>query len=183
VGGATRAANMLEHVEGGHTLRHLIAHFGGALDARHVAWIWKRLLEGLDWVHRQGFVHAGITPDHVLVFPYNHGAKILDWSYAVKSGGTLKAISSAHRALYPAEVLAKKPVTPGADLHMVARCMEACFAGARGGQVMPRLFRGLIDACTLPAAHRYQDAFEVREELKKHLRMLFGPPKFVEMRL
>ncbi len=171
----------LEHVEGGYTLRQVVDRHGGVLDGRHVTWIWKRLLEGLDWIHRQGYVHGAITPDHVLVFPANHGVKILDWSYSAKAGGKLKAISAANRALYPSEVFAKKPLTTGADLFMVAKCMEFCFAGARGGEVGPRLYTGLIHACTLPATHRYQDAVEVLDVIKRHARALYGPPKFVEL--
>lgn len=185
VAGSDRATNVFAYVDGGYTLTEVVARHGDSLDPRHVAWIWKRLLEGIDWVHRQGFVHGGINPDHVLIFPKNHGIKILDWSYAAKSGSTLKAISKAHRAYYPTEVLAKKPLTFGADVFMIAKCVMAMLGGDVETGIVPgttpRAYIGMIHASTLPAMHRYQDAFELYEQLKTHLRSLFGPAKFIEM--
>lgn len=180
-----RATNVLAFKPGGWTLREVVDRHGGVLDNRHVAWIWKRMLEVVSWVHRQGYVHGGITPDHVLVFPETHGIHLLDWSYATKPGGALKAISKAHRFYYPTEVLAKKPLTPGADLYMIAKCVVRMLDGTTSANEFPRAapreYVGMIRACTLPSHQRYQDAFEIYDVLKAHLQSLFGPAKFIPM--
>lgn len=176
-----RAATVLAYVPDGFTLTQVLKRYHGGLDARHVAWIWKRLLEGLDWVHRKGIVHGALTPDHILVLPRNHGIKLLDWSYATAPGGKQKAIPTAWRNLYPADVLDKKPTSTGVDLHMVARCVELMLGTDRAS--WPRLYAGMIHASTLPAGHRYQNAFEVYGQLDNHLRTMFGKPKFVELEM
>lgn len=173
-----RAAIIIAHVPGGYTLAQVMKRYPDGLDARHVAWIWKRLLECLDWVHRKGIVHGAITPDHILILPQNHGVKLLDWSYAIEPGGKIKAIPSAWRDIYPEEILRKQPATTGADLYMVAKCVELMLGTL---QPPPRLYAGMIHASTLPAMYRYQNAFEVYEQLDHHLRTMYGKPKFVEL--
>lgn len=182
VGGAQVAANVIERAPRGFTLRDVVAKHGGKLDARHVAWIWKRMLEGIDWVHREGLRHGCLTPDHVLVFPDAHGVQLLDWCYSIAplstGGSSLKVISSGHRDYYPPEVLAKGSFTTGADIYMIANCILM----ALGSDIPPR-FGGLIRACHLPKIHRYHDAFELYRELDKHLLAMFGPPKFIPLEM
>lgn len=177
-GNKERAATIITHVSGGYTLAQVMKRYSDGLDARHVAWIWKRLLECLDWVHRKGIVHGAITPDHILILPENHGVKLLDWSYATEPGGKIKAIPASWRHIYPREILDKLPATTGVDLYMVAKCVELMLGAV---QPWPRLYAGMIHASTLPAGHRYQNAFEVYEQLDHHLRTMYGKPKFVEL--
>jgi len=187
MGAVERAANVFEYAPDGYTLTDVIAKQGGRLDPRHVAWIWKRMLEGIDWVHRRGYVHAGLNTDHILVFPKTHGIHLLDWSYAVKPGGRLKAISAPHRSYYPPELLIKKSVTAGADIHMIAMCVIAMLGGNQATETMPPetpgRYVGLVRASLLAPGRRYEDAFEVYRELDKHLVALFGPPKFIPLEL
>ncbi len=45
--------------------------------------MFKRLLVGIGFVHTKDVVHGAIIPPHVMVHPIGHGAKIIDWCYAV----------------------------------------------------------------------------------------------------
>ncbi len=73
-------------------LRDLIAHQGGRLDARHVAWI-VRELEMLACVLASagvGMAHAGLGPDTILVEPGGHACVLVGgWEYAAPLGSRL----------------------------------------------------------------------------------------------
>src|ERR1043166_6656085 len=77
----------------------------------HGVWMLNRILEALDFVHVQKkVVHGAILPDTVMVYSsglskdeFNHGARLIDWSYAAKIGTPLKAISPAWESFYPPE--------------------------------------------------------------------------------
>ena len=45
-----------------------------------VVWAAKRLLETLGFLHRAGWVHGAIAPEHVLLHPRDHGAVLAGWS-------------------------------------------------------------------------------------------------------
>ena len=65
------------------SLATVIRLFPNGIDYRDAAWMFKRALEGLGWAHRKNVVHGNLTPVHILVHPIGHGAKLIDWSYAV----------------------------------------------------------------------------------------------------
>lgn len=75
-------------------LRDLIAHCGGALDPRHVAWIVSDLESlacylGLPFV---GLVHPALGPETILASPRCHSVTIVGgWPYAVALGAKLRA--------------------------------------------------------------------------------------------
>lgn len=56
--------------------------YPAGVDARHIVWIWRRTLEVLGFVHRQGWSHGGLRPEHLLVHPRDHGILLCGWSRA-----------------------------------------------------------------------------------------------------
>lgn len=68
-----------------HTAADVRDAFGDTLDPRHGAWMFRRLLELLAWVHASGFSHRAISPEHVLVNGRDHGAMLIGWSRAERS--------------------------------------------------------------------------------------------------
>ena len=65
------------------SLAEILPSFPNGVDFRDVAWMYKRILAALGFIHSKGVIHGAILPTHVLVHPIEHGAKILDWSYAL----------------------------------------------------------------------------------------------------
>jgi hypothetical protein len=126
--GRDRQAQALRVAPNLYSLREVLAHHG-TLDPRHVAWIFRRVLVALGYAHRAGLAHGAVTPEHVLVEPRDHGLVLIDWCYSRPLGEPLQAIPTAYRAWYPAEVLNRRPVTPGLDVGMAARCMVALLGG------------------------------------------------------
>lgn len=185
VGSMTRPVNVLSLTKNSFTLEQIRAANPVGIEAADLAWMWRRNLEILSWVHAQGYVHGAVLPSHVMVFqsidPKAHFGRLMDWCYAVKIGGRIKAISSAYRGFYAPEVLAKEPATPATDIYMSARCAMDLLALEHRGNVSraPRRIIGLLKACTLarPSA-RYTDVHDLYAEFEAILKEAFGPPQF-----
>ncbi|BCM93928.1 hypothetical protein IAD21_05823 [Abditibacteriota bacterium] len=95
--------------------------FPGGIEPRHVWWIFRRLLLTLWMSHLKGYIHGGVTPDHVLIFPEEHGIVLLDWTCAAKVGEEyVPAINPEYQEYYPPELLRKEVAAPSADIFMAA---------------------------------------------------------------
>jgi serine/threonine protein kinase len=155
------------------TLADIIKAHPHGLDPRDMAWMWNRLLTALFTAHEAGYVHGAITPEHILIRPPDHNGVLIDWSYSVKTGKTVKAIVPKYRALYPSEILEKRPVSSATDLFMLAGCIKMLVKTA------PPAIEGLLRACLIPSLrHRESDACELFENFGQVLRRLYGAPKF-----
>ncbi len=151
----------------------------GHVDVRDVIWIAKRLLSVLGFVHTRGFVHGAVLPPHVLVHPITHGAVLTDFCYAVTRGEKIPALSPAHRALYPGEVLRGEPAEPGTDLFMAAKTLTWLLPASA-----PRELRDFLATCTHEKlARRPDDAWALHEELDRLATRLLGKPVYRQLML
>jgi serine/threonine protein kinase len=78
-------------MEGYLPVSDILTAYPKGIDFRDMVWMYKRLLAGLGFAHAMGVVHGAVLPPHVLVHPTGHGAKIIDWSYALNFTALLKA--------------------------------------------------------------------------------------------
>lgn len=78
-----RRVTVLPRFEGYLSFEEIIRAYPKGIDFRDMVWMFKRLLVGIGFAHLQGVVHGAVVPSHVLVHPTEHGAKIIDWSYAL----------------------------------------------------------------------------------------------------
>jgi serine/threonine protein kinase len=198
-----RRANVFPRLKEYRSLAEVLAAFPGGLDYRDVVWVFKRMLEGMGFYHRQGFVHGAVVPPHVMVAPIGHGAKFIDWSYAVntkdaeppkpagwahlkKPGpgpGRVSAIVSAYLDYYASEILNKEPVNAQTDIYMAAKCVVALLGGDvktdKVPTTVPAQFRGFISTClTKTQARRPDDAWGLHDELDALLFKLVGKPVY-----
>lgn len=167
--------NILAEVPGEtYTLEEVMRRFPEGLDMVHASWMLRRLLEGLYWTHKQGYVHGAILPSNILIMPENHGIRILDWCYAVKKGDHIRAVVTEQKDMYPPEVWAKLPASPATDVYMAAMLFRNLCK-----RHMPRAISNLLKACTIsnPRA-RIETAFDCYQELNTHLIEAYGRPKF-----
>lgn len=166
-----------EHV----SLRQVIDAYPNYIDFRDAAWMLKRMLEGLGHVHQLGYVHGAILPEHVMVHPTEHGAKLIGWGCAAPLGkGVVRAISVDYRHWYPPEVLTKQPVTAATDVYMWARVGLALV----GLHAAPVRFRNFLGGCLMIApGRRPNDAWALRDEFSELLQKLVGPPTYREFHL
>ncbi len=149
------------------------------LGLRDVSWMLRRVLEGLGHLHRQGIVHAGLIPPHLLFHPTDHGLRIIDWCYSVPIGSPAKAISKAHIEQYAPEVTGKAPLSAATDIYMAARVALGALASSPDMRAVPQPLTLFLHSCLLNnPARRPQDAWALHEELGDLLRRVVGPPKY-----
>jgi hypothetical protein len=162
-----------------YTLDEVIRAFPDGIDHRDAAWMIRRCLEILAFTHRKGFAHAAVTPKHALVRMEDHGGKLVDWSYAKKTGEKLVAISSEYEHFYPPETKKNKIAHPASDVFMVAQCYIALCGGTdRVFKKGPKSIAGIMNAATLHYGQRYQNATEMYKAYDLALRDLYGPPSW-----
>jgi len=169
--GVRRTANVLARQRGFVSLAEVADAYPQGLDPRDAAWMWRRLLAGLGWVHRAGLVHGAVLPGHVLIHPGEHGLVLVDWCYSVVSGQRIPALVASHRADYAPEVARKEPATAATDIYMASLLMR--------GLVRHEALQRFADGCLYDAPRmRPQDAWKLLAEFDELIENLFGPRRF-----
>ena len=157
------------------------------LDYRDAVWIYRRVLEGIGFVHRAGIVHGAVIPPHVMVHPVTHGARIVDWCYAVRNG-RVKALSKPWKSFYPLEVVGKMDASTSTDIYMATACMVWLVGGDVVTRSMPgavpREVQGFLRGCMIEnPKRRPDDAWALHGELSRLLERLVGRPKYRQLGL
>ena len=172
--GERRTANVLARQHGFVGLDEVARAHPDGVDPRDAAWMWRRLLVALGHAHRVGVVHGAVVGEHVLIHPAEHGLVLVDWCYAVAPGDHVPALVARHREHYPPEVPARRPASPGTDIHLATSLMRRLI----GGRIPPRL-RRFADGCLFDAPRmRPQDAWRLLAELDDVLEELYGPRRY-----
>lgn len=159
-----------------------------ALDGRHLAWIFKRLLTVLGFSHRRNILHGAVLPCHALIHAAGHGLQLVGWGQSVAAGQRIRTIPARYRAWYPAEVQHQRPASPATDLFLAARCLVYLAGGDpvanRMPEAVPPPMQRFVQTCLLErASMRPDDAWALMEDFDDLLHALYGPPKFHELTL
>jgi hypothetical protein len=178
--GPVRQVNSLLRLDGFHPLTDLLTAWPQGLDARDVAWIWRRLLVALGYAHRAGVRHGAVLPEHVLIHPEQHGLVLVDWCYSVTGDrAPLPALVERHRHRYPPEVIARDAATEATDIHLASLCMAELM-----GDRAPRALGAFVTGSTLAQERRRpHDAWRLLAELDDLLDRLYGPRTFRPLQL
>ncbi|GIJ27956.1 hypothetical protein Vqi01_31180 [Micromonospora qiuiae] len=172
--GAERRIVVLATAPGLHSLVQVRQAYPDGLDARDVAWMWRRLLVALGVAHRAGVVHGAVLPPHVLIEPDAHGVVLVDWCFSTEPHGVVPALVPAYQDWYPAEVTDRRPAGPGTDIAMAARCMTWLM----GRQAPPELLTFARGCRQRVLRARPDDAWRLLGELDEVLHRLYGPRTF-----
>ena len=163
-GGPERRALVLRHPSGfWGSLAALNEAFPSGLDPRHAVWIWRRMLEVLNFVHRHGWSHGDVRPEHALVHPQDHAVRLIGWASARHGGG---------------------PGGRAADLARSARVVQVLLCGnseAWPDGVPPGLARLVTTASTDESFCDAHGAGGLDALLRAEAKTAFGPPKFVHL--
>ena len=112
----TRRVNVLHRLDEYHSVEDVHSRYP-VLDFRDAVWIFKRVLVGIGFVHKQRVVHGAVLPPHIMISPLNHGAKLIDWSYAVDLRETDPKATDVVGAADPvnawSRLMHKKPAADG----------------------------------------------------------------------
>jgi serine/threonine protein kinase len=169
-----RRANVLESLSSHASLERVLAAYPQGLDFRDAAWMVKRLLSAIGFLHRRGVVHAAIIPSHVLVEPRDHGASLVGFCHAVPIGERARLVSKVFRDFFAPELFEKKPATPQSDIFSAGKCALALLDADT-----PPPVRRFFETCVVRTpSRRPDDAWALHEELDALLRKLVGRPTF-----
>ncbi len=174
--GAQRHGNVITRLAGFRSLAEVRSALGGGVDARDVAWMWRRLLVALGAAHRAGVIHGAVLPEHVLIHPGEHGLVLVDWCYSAcgTPRAALPAIVGRYRDWYPHEVLAGGRAGRDADIWLATRCMTELM-----GRRRPARLAAFARGCLLAnPSRRPHDAWQLLTELDEVLELLYGPRTF-----
>ena len=164
--GSGRLALILRHPNGfWGSLAALGSRFPQGIDPRHAVWIWRRMLDVLHFIHAQGWAHGGISPDHALVHPQDHGVRLIGWAEARRNA---------------------TPQAKAADLMRAARVVQVLLSGMSSADVFPaQVPPVLASLITLSAKDEAfciaQGASGIDSQLVSVAREAFGPPVFVPL--
>ncbi len=184
---ASRQVNVFAAAEGLYSLEAVSRAYPRRINPKDMAWMWRRLLYVLGYIHARGVIHGAVLPSHVLIHPPTHSLLLVDWCYAVQktdgSEGHISAISMPYEAWYPPEVFAKQTPLPGTDILMSARCMVSLMGGdpVTGylPETVPKRLSGFLQSCLLEMqSQRPQDAWVLLDEFTELIEQLWGPRTF-----
>jgi hypothetical protein len=186
-GRGPRRVNVFRWEPGFHTLEQVHEQHP-ALDGRHLAWIFKRLLAVLGFCHHRNIVHGAVLPCHALIHAAGHGLRLVGWGRSVAAGRRIRSMPAPYQDWYPPEVRHRGPAGPATDLFLAARCLVYLAGGDpvtdRMPDGVPTPVRQFLKTCLLESASmRPDDAWELMEDFDDLLRALYGPPAFHELTL
>lgn len=147
------------------SLAALNERYPAGLDSRHAVWIWRRMLEILNFIHSHGWTHGEVRPEHALVHVQNHGVRLIGWA-AARSGAAAK--------------------DKAADLCRSARVVQVILCGNNDSGALPDGVPGglaqlVSKAATDEAFCRTHGAAGLDSLLQGEARAAFGPPSFVPL--
>lgn len=136
----------------------------GAVDARHVVWMWRRVLDILNFVHEQGWCHGRVSPDHWLVQPRDHGILLTGWRAAHSGASSHDQVRDLQQSAWSIRFLLEgsSGISPG-----IPPDLPGC------------LKRLLERVCGDPAWCAIQGAAGIDRALRAAAREAFGAPRFI----
>jgi serine/threonine protein kinase len=148
------------------SLSSVVSNHANGVDARHVVWMWRRVLEMLAYVHSEGWSHGDLSPEMSWVNPRDHGVHLMNWS---------KATSDANEA------------AQSLDIRNSARLVQVVLTGAHEKPLeslnAPKEILDLLSLVMNDADFCYRrGARGIDELLVKAARNAFGSPKFLEFK-
>ncbi|HTL30463.1 MAG TPA: inactive serine/threonine-protein kinase VRK3 [Tepidisphaeraceae bacterium] len=167
-----------------YSLLDVKAQFPSGLDQRDAAWIWRRLLSILGFIHERQIVHTMVLPMHVMIEPRGHKLVLIDWCCAQTqlNHQSQVIITGGYRAWYNRFASgAPLMVTRALDIDLAARTMIDLMGGDATSDTLP--------ATVDPALQRYfqrclnmkataADAFRLLDDFDRLIETLWGPRKF-----
>ena len=140
------------------------------IDARDLAWIFRRMLIAVGNAHDVGLIHGAPDLNAFYIKPDVHGIILSNWQYSVETGKALSAIPAAIHDDYPQSVFDKKPVDYTLDIRLIAKTAARLF-----GPDTPRQFTSFMNGCMTT---KTPEARYLLGEFEEMLERLYGPPAF-----
>lgn len=171
--GPAQQANVLVYHEGIESIGSLYSleevkqAYPDGIDPRDMAWMWRRLLTVLAYVHEQGVCHTAVAPSHVLIEPRDHKLVLVGWCNAVLAAQPIALTPGRWREWDRRDTLA----TPARDIAWAAQSMSYLLGSAPEPAIARHLQR---------AADGNTDAQQLLNDFDRTIEALWGPRRFRE---
>jgi hypothetical protein len=162
-------------------LKDIVAHMGGQLPPRHVAWVVSSLLNLACFLEVTGLTHNAISPETVFVSAQHHAAYLLGgWWYATPAGHRIEQLPAATYAVMPRSMATSKCADIRLDLESIRAVGRTILGDSTGIGLAGRrdLPKQMADFLRLPGP---DSAIADYQTWRQVLRDSFGPPRFVEL--
>lgn len=114
-------------------LSDVIAHFGGRLDQKHVAWIGSRLLNIACYLESIKMAHLALSPENIFISPKNHSALVLGgWWYARHHGDPITHLPTKTHRIAPPALLKAKTADMTVDRALIRAVMREAMGDITG---------------------------------------------------
>ena len=156
-----------------YSLEEVRQSYARGLEARDMAWMWRRLLTVLAYVHDQQTVHGAVTPAHVMIEPNEHKLVLVGWGAATFTAAPALGRPSSYRAWFDDT----DTMLPAVDIKTAAQTM-LLLLGQRMHQPPPvdaALLR-YFERCLTPA--KPANAWQMLSDFDKLIEVLWGPRQF-----
>lgn len=170
-----------------YTFEEVHNYYTGGIHPKDMAWMWRRVLHILGFVHKAGLVHGAALPPYFVIEPKEHKLALIGFGFSVRdpqtTGAALKALSVPYEDWYPQEVFDKQPPTPGLDLMLAARTMMYLIGADPLGEperytMEPELSRYFRKFYERDPRRRPQDAWAALAEFDGVIERLWGARTF-----
>lgn len=143
-------AGIFEQAQGWYSLEDVRRSYPSGVDAKDMAWMFRRLLAALGFAHRNGVFHGAVSPQNIWILPEDHGLMLKGWECSV-----------SHSA------------NPGADILAAVQSM-LFISGGELDKPIQLFFRG----SSLPGKRAPQDAWALMKEFDELIARLWGRRTF-----
>ena len=164
-------------------LEDLLEYLGGAIDARHVAWIGSCLHNLACYFEYSDVVHHDISPRTIFVSPKLHAGMLLGgWWYARPTGEKINALPHRTINVAPGDVIRRKQADGRVDLELIRQTGRELLGDPRGAGLktnkkipaaMSRWFNGATSGSAVTDYELWRNVLE----------MDFGKPPFVGLNI
>lgn len=164
-------------------LKDVLAHYGGKLDEKHVAWIMSSMMNIACFLEFNDLSHNGISSDSVFISPQHHTALLLGgWWYTSKLGKSIDAASYRLIDLAPEVLTDDYKTTSSLNVDLVKGLGRELLGDLIGSKLqLTNLPPPLVNWLKTPSSNKATE--EYKKWYKQVLPDSFGPRKFVELNL
>lgn len=163
----------------GYDLYQIRESFPDGLEARHMVWVFERLLSVLGFLHYHAVLHGNIEPGNIMIRGRDHNAFLLDFNYCLTEPGKGEILEVVNTEYTAPEVYDRKPPHPASDLYSLARCMIYLLGGDVERDHMPshvdrRIVRFIEGFLVRNPGRRANDAWKLYSALSDLRLQVFG---------
>lgn len=187
VGTSEHAANAFRAEDGWYNLNQVRECYPQGVNPRDMAWIFRRLLVALGFLHTNGVIHCALLPESILIHPEDHGLMITNFGSSFFIDGTGKNLpivcSEEQKSWYPPDLLPTRRINSATDIYLAAQCMRYILGADTDGRGYsadtPPSIKLFLRGCIMPTTRSSpSDAWALKDEFDALLHQLWGKRKF-----